>query len=118
MKASETQPTAWEFGMRNPKLNILMRRWKGVLRNTRSMEDALLLLMQTPQTTPEQLAMAAKLYANVTQSLTDCAKAIDAYLYQGTKPEPKNLGCVFCGSTETPIEEGGDYPYCPTCLGT
>lgn len=116
MKASEIKPAAWRFGAPSLKLKVLMSRWEDVRKNVSHMEDTLLRLMQNPRTTPEQLAMAAKLYANVTQSLTDSAKAIDDYLYQGIKPEPKNLGCVICGSSETPIEYG-DYPYCPACKG-
>jgi hypothetical protein len=89
MKASEIDPTSWRFGLSNPKINILMRRWKGISKNAENMENTLLLLMQNPQTTPEQMSMAEKLYANVAQRLADSAKAVDDYLYQGIKPEPK-----------------------------
>ena len=116
MKVSEIKPAAWRFGAPSLKLKVLMSRWEDVRKNVSHMEDTLLLLMQNPQTTPEQMAMAAKLYADVAQRLADCAKAIDAYLYQGTKPEPKKYACALCGSSETPIEYG-DYPYCPACKG-
>jgi hypothetical protein len=117
MKVSETQPTAWKFGAPSLKLKVLMHRWEGTRKNVVSMEDTLLLLMQNPQTTPEQMSMAAKLYANVAQRLADSAKAVDDYLYHGIKPEPKKYACTLCGSSETPIEEGGAYPHCPDCKG-
>ena len=117
MKASEIDPTSWVFGLRNPKINILMRRWTGIRKNVENMENTMLLLMQNPQTTPEQMSMAAKLYADVAQRLADSAKAVDDYLYHGVKPEPKKYACTLCGSSETPIEEGGAYPHCPDCKG-
>ena len=88
MKASEVKPSSWRFGLSNPKINILMRKWEGVRKNVDNMEDTMLKLMQNPQTTPEQLSMAAKLYADVTLKLSEAANMIDAYLYHGTKPEP------------------------------
>ena len=117
MKTSELQPTAWRYGANDPKINILMRRWSGIRKNVAHMEDALLKLMQNPQTTPDQMAMAAKLYANTTQMLNDAATAIDAYLYHGTKPKSQPYNCAFCGSTEPPVEVEGAYPHCPVCKG-
>lgn len=103
--------------MRDPKINILMRKWSGIRTNVVHMEETLLKLMENPQSTPEQLAMAAKLYTSVTQKLTDCANAIDAYLYRSIEPVRKESRCGFCGSTEAPIESEGAYPYCPSCKG-
>ncbi len=117
MKTSEMQPTAWRYGANNPKLNILMRRWEGIRKNVAHMEDTMLTLMSNPQTTPAQMAIAAKLYANTTQSLTETANAIDNCLYNGTEPKRPAYHCVFCGSTEPPIENEGAWPYCPDCKG-
>ena len=105
MKTSEMKPTAWLFGMNNPKINILMRKWEGIRKNVRHMEDTMLLLMQNPQTTPEQLSMAAKLYANTTQRLTDTANAIDDYLYHGTKPKTFGTHMLSCSATRSGNEE-------------
>ena len=106
MKASEIDPTSWQYGLRNPKVNILMRRWKGISKNVEDMENTLLLLMQNPQTTPEQMSMAAKLYADVAQRLADSAKAVDDYLHQDIKPEPKQrVHMLSCSTTKTGVEE-------------
>lgn len=106
MKASEVKPSSWAFGLRHPKINILMRRWEGTNKNVVSMENTMLLLMQNPQTTPEQMAMAAKLYADVAQRLADCAKSVDDYLYHGIKPEPKqSVHMISCATTKTGNEE-------------
>ena len=106
MKTSEMQPTSWSFGMNNPKINILMRKWNNIRKNVRHMEETMLTLMQNPQTTPEQLSMAAKLYADVTQKLTDTANAIDDYLYRGVNPTPKQSTHMFsCAATQTGDEE-------------
>jgi len=105
MKASEMKPTAWRFGFNDPKINILMRKWEGIRKNVVHMEDTMLKLMQNPQTTPEQLSMVAKLYADTTQKLTDTANAIDAYLYHGTKPEPLSKHMVSCPTYKTGIED-------------
>ena len=105
-KASATDPTSWAFGLRNPKINILMRRWTGIRKNVENMENTMLLLMQNPQTTPEQMSMAAKLYADVAQRLADSAKAVDDYLYHGIKPEPKpSVHMLSCGAAKTGNEE-------------
>lgn len=117
MKTSEIKPTAWKFALSNPKINILMRKWNGTRENVVHMEETLLKLMENPQSTPEQLAMAAKLYTSVTQKLTDCANAIDDYLYHGIKPESPPHQCIFCGSTEPLVENEGAWPYCPECKG-
>ena len=101
MKTSEIKPTAWRFGMRDPKINILMRQWSGIRTNVVHMEETLLKLMENPQSTPEQLAMAAKLYTSVTQKLTDCANAIDNYLYRGIKP----VHMMSCHAYKTGVEK-------------
>lgn len=105
-KASATDPTSWASGLRNPKINILMRRWTGIRKNVENMENTMLLLMQNPQTTPEQMSMAAKLYADVAQRLADSAKAVDDYLYHGIKPEPKqSVHMLSCGAAKSGNEE-------------
>jgi len=101
MKTSEIKPTAWKFALSNPKINILMRKWNGTRENVAHMEDTLLKLMENPQSTPEQLAMAAKLYTSVTQKLTDCANAIDDYLYHGIKP----VHMMSCQAYKTGVEK-------------
>ena len=105
MKASEVKPSSWRFGLSNPKINILMRGWEGIRKNVDNMEETLLKLMQNPQTTPEQLSMAAKLYADVTLKLNEAANKIDAYLYHGTKPEPLSSHMVSCPAYKTGNEE-------------
>jgi hypothetical protein len=85
MKASEMKPSSWEFGLRHPKIHVLMRRWEGIRKNARQMEELLPLLMNNPQTTPEQLVMASKLYTNVTKQLHDHAMMIDVFIYHGHK---------------------------------
>jgi hypothetical protein len=105
MKASEVKPSSWRFGLSNPKINILMRKWEGVRKNVDNMEDTMLKLMQNPQTTPEQLSMAAKLYADVTLKLSEAANMIDAYLYHGTKPEPLSTHMVSCATTKSGNED-------------
>ena len=105
MKASEVKPSSWRFGLSNPKINILMRKWEGIRKNVDNMEDTMLKLMQNPQTTPEQLSMAAKLYADVTLKLNEAANMIDAYLYHGTKPEPLSTHMVSCPAYKTGIED-------------
>jgi hypothetical protein len=49
------------------------------------MEESLLLLMNNPETTPEQLVLASKLYTSVTQQLHDHAQIIDTFIYHGHK---------------------------------
>lgn len=106
MKVSEIKPTAWRYGFNNPKINMLMRKWEGIRKNVVHMEDTMLKLMQNPQTTPEQLSMAAKLYADVSQRLADCAKAVDDYLYHDIKPEPKqSVHMMSCATTKSGNEE-------------
>jgi len=105
MKASEVKPSSWRFGLSNPKINILMRKWEGTRKNVDNMEDTMLKLMQNPQTTPEQLSMVAKLYADVTLKLSDAANMIDAYLYHGTKPEPLSTHMMSCAAYKTGNEE-------------
>ena len=105
MKASKVKPSSWRFGLSNPKINILMRKWEGTRKNVDNMEDTMLKLMQNPQTTPEPLSMVAKLYADVTLKLSDAANMIDAYLYHGTKPEPLSTHMVSCAAYKTGNEE-------------
>lgn len=106
MKASEIKPTSWLAGLNNPKIHILMRRWGNIRKNVATMEDTMLTLMQNPQTTPEQMALAAKLYKDTTQRLLDSANAIDDYLYQRTKPEPERaVHMMSCPATTTGNEE-------------
>jgi hypothetical protein len=105
MKASQVKPSSWRFGLSNPKINILMRKWENIRKNVDNMEDTMLKLMSNPQTTPEQLSMAAKLYADVTLKLNECAKAVDDYLYLGIKPEPMSAHMVSCATYKTGDEE-------------
>jgi hypothetical protein len=105
MKTSDMQPTSWAFGMNNPKVSILMRKWNGIRENVAHMEEVMLKLMSNPQTTPEQMALVAKAYSNVTQRLNDTANAIDAYLYHGTKPKPLSTHMTSCDATKTGNEE-------------
>ena len=85
MKASEIEPNSWMFGLNKPKTRMLMRKWEGIRRNVRLMESGLPLLMNNPETTPEQLVLASKLYTNVTQQLHDHAQMIDTFIYHGHK---------------------------------
>ena len=85
MKASEIEPNSWMFGLNKPKTRMLMRKWDGIRKNVRLMEDSLPLLMNNPETTPEQLVLASKLYTNVTQQLHDHAQMIDTFIYHGHK---------------------------------
>ena len=106
MKASQVKPSSWRFGLNNPRINILMRKWEGIRKNVDNMENTMLKLMQNPQTTPEQLSMAAKLYADVSQRLADCAKSVDDYLYLGIKPEPKqSVHMMSCVTTKSGNED-------------
>ena len=83
-----------------------MRKWEGIRKNVDNMENTMLKLMQNPQTTPEQLSMAAKLYADVSQRLADCAKSVDDYLYHGIKPEPKqSVHMMSCVTTKSGNED-------------
>jgi len=106
MKASQVKPSSWRFGLSNPRINILMRRWEGTRKNVDNMENTMLKLMQNPQTTPEQLSMAAKLYADVTLKLSEAANMIDDYLYHGVKPEPKqSVHMMSCATTKSGNED-------------
>ena len=93
MKASDIDPTSWRFGSNQSKNNMLMRKWDGIRRNARRMENMLIELMCNPATTPEQLALASKLYANVTQQLQIHANVIDDYIYHGSTPPTHMLSC-------------------------
>ena len=81
MKASELNPTAWDFALRNPKAGILMRRWLNIRKKASRLEDLMLELMSNPSTTPEQLSTAATLYANLTKQMLETVNAIDKCLY-------------------------------------
>jgi hypothetical protein len=105
MKTSDMQPTSWAFGTSNPKVSILMRKWNGIRENVAHMEEVMLKLMSNPQTTPEQMALVAKAYSNVTQRLNDTAHAIDAYLYNGTKPKTFGTHMLSCAATRSGNEE-------------
>jgi len=85
MKASEINPNSWYYGQNKPKALMLMIRWKRILKNVRQMEETLPLLMNNPETTPEQLVIASKLYTRVTQQLHDHALLIDMLIYHGHK---------------------------------
>jgi hypothetical protein len=101
MKASETNPTAWAFGMNRPKTTVLMRRWVNIRKNVRRMEDMMLELMQNPQTTQEQLSLAAKMYADMTKQLHEAALMIDEYIYHGKKPDPIATHMMSCAARAT-----------------
>lgn len=105
MKASQVKPSSWGSGLSNPKINILMRKWGGIRKNVDNMENTMLKLMQNPQTTPEQLSMVAKLYADVTLKLSDCAKSVDDYLYLRIKPEPLSTHMMSCATTKSGNED-------------
>jgi hypothetical protein len=85
MKASTIEPTSWMFGLNKPKTGVLMRKWNDIRKNVRHMEETMLLLMNNPETTPEQLVLASKIYTNVTQQLHDHAMIIDTFIYHGHK---------------------------------
>ena len=85
MLASTIEPTSWFFGLNKLKTRMFMRKWDGIRKNVRHMEDSLLLLMNNPETTPEQLVLASKLYTSVTQQLHDHAQIIDTFIYHGHK---------------------------------
>ena len=102
-KASAIDPTSWLFGANKPKTAMLMRKWDGIRRNTRHMEETLLLLLSNPATTPEQLALAAQLYANVTRQLHDSANTIDDYIYQRGKPTSSHM--LSCAAHRTGNED-------------
>ena len=93
MKASEINPQSWLYGISKVKTPALMRKWRDIISNTRHMEDTLLTLMNNPATTPDQLAMASKLYADVTQKLYMYANVIDDYIYHGKTPSTHMLSC-------------------------
>lgn len=83
MKASEINPNSWYYGLNKPKAWALQRKWNEIIKTARHMEETLLLLMNNPETTPEQLVLASKLYANVTKQLHDHAMMIDVFIYHG-----------------------------------
>ena len=101
MKASEIDPTSWYYGLSKPKTRMFMRKWEGIRKNVKHMEETLLLLMNNPETTPEQLVMASKLYTSVTKLLHDHATIIDAFIYHGHKL----THMVSCPAYKTGIED-------------
>jgi hypothetical protein len=84
MKASEIKPTGWLFGINKPKTGMLMRKWEGICKSTKLMENTMLELINNPETTQEQLVLASKLYINVTKQLHNHAQMVDDYIYVGT----------------------------------
>jgi len=101
MKASEIEPNSWYYGLNKPKTRAFQRKWANIQRNARRMEALLPLLMNNPETTPEQLVMASKLYTNVTKQLHDHAVMIDVFIYHGHKL----THMVSCPTYKTGIEE-------------
>jgi hypothetical protein len=101
MKASEINPNSWYYGMNKPKTLALNRKWNDIRKSAKLMEDTLLELMNNPETTPEQLSMASKLYTNVTQQLHDHAMMIDVFIYHGHKL--KHM--VSCPTYKSGIED-------------
>ncbi len=85
MKASEINPNSWYYGQNKPKTLALGRKWKEILKSAKLMEETLLELMNNPETTPEQLVLASKLYTNVTNQLHAHAMMIDTFIYYGHK---------------------------------
>ena len=101
MKASEIEPNSWYYGLNKPKTLALSRKWVGIRKSVKLMEETLLELMNNPEATPEQLVMASKLYTNVTKQLHDHATCIDVFIYHGHK-----LGhMVSCPTYKTGNEE-------------
>jgi hypothetical protein len=82
MKASKINPSSWLYGRGSM---TLMRKWEGILKSTKLMENTMLELMNNPETTADQLVTASKLYTNVTKQLHDHAMMIDVYIYHGHK---------------------------------
>jgi hypothetical protein len=82
MKASKINPSSWRYGGGSMKL---MRKWEGILKSTKLMEETMLELMNNPETTADELVMASKLYTNVTKQLHDHAMMIDVFIYHGHK---------------------------------
>jgi hypothetical protein len=101
MKASEIEPTSWYYGLSKPKTRMFMRKWGDIRKNVKHMEETLLVLMNNPETTPEQLVIASKLYTNVTKQLHDHATIIDVFIYHGHKL----IHMVSCAAYKTGVEE-------------
>ena len=91
MKASEINPRSWYYGMNKPKTLALERKWKEIIKTARHMEETLFLLMNNPETTPEQLVLASKLYANVTKQLHDHAMMVDEFIYHGSTEKSSHM---------------------------
>ena len=101
MKASEIEPNSWYYGLNKPKTRMFMLRWERIRKNVKLMEDTLPLLMNNPETTPEQLVMASKIYTNVTKQLHDHATMIDVFIYH----RHKLMHMTSCPTYKTGIEE-------------
>ena len=101
MKASEINPSSWYYGLNKPKTLALQRKWSGILKSAKLIEEALLELMNNPEATADQLALASKLYTNVTKQLNDHATIIDVYIYHGHKL--KHM--VSCPTYKSGIED-------------
>ena len=88
MRASDIEPQAWGVGDRMTfRRGNLMRKWNVIQRSVVNVEEAILLLMANPDTTPEQLKQVAETYANTTKLLHDFAKKIDESIYNEGKPK-------------------------------
>jgi len=110
MKASEIEPNSWYHGLSKPKTRMFMRKWESILKNARLMEETLLTLMNNPETTPEQLVIASKLYTNVTKQLHDHATVIDVFIYHEQVAKEmfnghKLIHMVSCPAYKTGIED-------------
>lgn len=103
MKASDIEPTSWVYGLNKPKTRMLMRKWNDIRKNVQHMEETLLRLMNNPETTPEQLVTASKLYTSITKLLHDHAVVIDTFIYNGHK----SMHMVSC-----PAHRTGDEKLC------
>ena len=88
MKASDIEPKAWGVGNRMTfRRGNLMRNWSTIQRKVERMEENLLLLMASPETTPEQLKQVADAYANTTKLLHEYAVKIDESIHNEDKPK-------------------------------
>jgi len=101
MKASEINPNSLYYGINKPKSRGLERKWEGILKSVKLMENTMLELMNNPETTADQLVIASKLYTNVTKQLHDHAMMIDVYIYHAHKL--KHM--VSCPTYKSGIEE-------------
>jgi len=103
MKASEIEPTSWYYGLSKPKTRMFMRKWDDIRKNVKHMEETLLLLMNNPETTPEQVVKASQLYTSITKQLHDHAMMIDVFIYHGHK---------LTHMTSCPTYKSGNEEFC------